>query len=70
LVFRIGHLCDKTSREVRYSIFSKIMLNSVYKKRGVWPLKTAQTFGFCRAVNVLIGISNEGGAMNDSKILH
>jgi len=45
------------------------MLNLVYKKHGVWPLKTAQTFGFCREVNVLIGISNEGGAINDSKIL-
>jgi hypothetical protein len=73
LAYCIEHLCDNTLAEVYTGIFSKLILNTMYKKQGVWLLKTAQTFRFHRAENVVFGISNENCTVNvvrcDSNIL-
>jgi len=43
---------------------AKIILNSMYRKHGVWPLESAQIFVLCRTGNVVIGISKEECAMH------
>lgn len=54
----------KRQRNYDMDMCAKIILNSMYRKHGVWPLETAQTFVLCRTGNVVIGISKEECAMH------
>jgi hypothetical protein len=51
------NMCDKRQKKKDMCIFAKKILKSMYKKHGIWPLKTAQKVGLRKSANTVIFIS-------------